>query len=269
MTATMSDQTNPAQRLLEIFSEARETRHLFINGWARVFDIRPFEPSANDKQVPRDVEIEVLEHLTELSRLIDDTEKKVREVVGEDAEDYLVPFPRLRAVIRMQYLQHTLADATASVTDSDLTVLRFCSKTLARHFAEPRLDEDLKAISQEIDELYGQVLEAELPAELKSLLLDLLHALRTTVHEARVRGADRLREGIESILGKLAVNRETAAAVSATEEGGRFSRIFWKTVSLTKFAPGVWKVIETVAPAVTLLLGSGPTDSDVPPRPLE
>lgn len=150
-----------------------------------------------------------------------------------------------------------------------MRLLRFCSKLLARHFPEPKLNDELKEILAEIEQLYTQVLESDLPADLKTLLLDLIHALRTAAHEYRVRGPERLSEGIESVLGKLALNRGAAERLDQTEEGNRFSRTFWKTVALLKYAPDVRAVIETVAPAVKFLIGSVPSSDDVPPPPID
>jgi hypothetical protein len=258
----MAEQTNPAQRLLEIFTTARTQGYPFLNGWAMTFNL--LIPATRDL-LPPDVEIQVVEHLVQVSRLIDEVEKKILEIEGDDAADYVSPFPRFRACLRLNNVNSRLIDSMTQITDSDITVLRFCSKLLSRHYSEPCLDEGLTEINKEIEELYTQIAGSDLPEELKSLLLDLTHALRSAVHEYRIRGAKRLREGIEEILGKLVVNRDVAETAVATEEGGRFSRIFWKTVTLTKYAPQVWKGIETVTPVMKLLISPEPTDKDVLP----
>lgn len=71
----MTEQTNPAQRLIEIFTAAQSQQHPFLTGWAFVFELI----SPPDRGFDARAEADTLEHLVQLSRYVDEVEQKVRD----------------------------------------------------------------------------------------------------------------------------------------------------------------------------------------------
>lgn len=259
----MSEQNNPALRLLDILQRAKSQQGQGLIGWANVFGLQ-----GRSDSISPDVEAQTVEHLIQLWKLIGELEEKIRTSVEDDLEDYLEPFPRIRDAIRVTRASSgRTSDSLGQISSSDLTVLRFCAKVIGKDHSEPDIRQELDDLLKDVDKLYKEIEGSDLPGEMKSLLLDLLHTLRTAVHEYRVRGITRVREAIASMLGTLIINKQEVQIVSKTNAGARVLQIFWRTVSLVHYAPEVKKVIEAVAPVAKLLLGHAPNPNDIPPPP--
>jgi hypothetical protein len=260
----MPEQNNPALRLLDILQRARTQQSQFLIGWANVFELQ-----ARSDTISPEIEIAAAQHLVQLWKLVDEIEEKVRASGEEDLEDYLEPFSRIRDGIRfMRSTGGRLSETLNHITPSDLTVLRFCAKLIARDYPEPDIKQELDELLDDVNSLYKDIEESDLPAELKTLLLDLLHTLRTAIHEYKVRGIERIREAIATMLGTLIIHKSEVQQASKTSVGASVLRVFWKAVSLVHYAPEVTKIIETVAPVAKLLLGHAPGPDDVPPPPI-
>ncbi|CAN5401208.1 hypothetical protein BH10ACI1_BH10ACI1_11960 [soil metagenome] len=261
----MSENTNSAERLYKILSKAKETAIAPMNaivGWAMIFEIELIGQDSELVVNPKEqhpivfhynVQMSVLHRLFEVNQLVSDIEAKIKRVREIKYDLYLNPYVRIRRTISPTRLNENFAGMLSEISDSDMTIIQFCSEQLSKSFPEKLADELLlKELNNEIQNLYEKISEADLIYELKELLLDLLETMRQAIHEYRIRGVDRLKDGVTDTLGKLILNKEMLQN-SGAEEVREVGDIWSKFVSVYSFAADSIQMIEGIEKVLPLL----------------
>lgn len=237
---------NPAGRLHYLFKRAR-TGDKTANGyevWAAVLKVPFSRDNPNDN-----TEGEVLGHVLQIRKLIDETEQRLRNIENLDTELYLQPFPSLRHVMRFSSMNvSNYANSLMSqISDGDMTVLAFCAAKLSEFPAEPVIAEELlKELLEDVNALYDQVLESSLEASLKTLILEQLQSIRIAIHEYYIRGIARLREELEKSIGALVVNEDLIKRSNDKEEVKKFGGIITNMATYISIAANLSKLAEMV-----------------------
>lgn len=248
----MNSNANPAKRLHTILTKAKPFQGLTINVWAAVFDITP-DVSAND--LPLEKQLEVLSCVQQTLKLVDEVEELIKNIQDINHERYLRPFPRIKEAFPKS-LNHFWSEHRSfinKVTEGDLVVLEFCIDVISSFHPEKIVNEnEIKEITVEISKLYEQIYSSDLEKPLKDLLLDLLEIMRSSVHEYRIRGIARLKEGIAEVLGKLILNKDLIQN-SQREEVNSIKKLLNKFFSVYSFAADSIQMIEGVQKVLPLL----------------
>ena len=244
----MSENTNSAERLYNILSKAKETAITPMNsmvGWAMLFEIeligQDSELVVNPKEqhpiiFHHNVQMEVLHRLFEVNQLVSEIEEKIKRVQEIKYDLYLKPYSRIRRTVSPTRLTDNFASILSEISDSDMTIIQFCSQELNKNFPEKSVDESLlKELLTEIQDLYEKIKESEIEFKLKNILLDLLETMRQALHEYRIRGSERLGEAIQRLVGIYSLNKENMEN-SSVEEVGKVKKLLGKFGSLYSFA---------------------------------
>jgi hypothetical protein len=247
---------NSAGRLLNILEEAKKLNQpgQCIQAWARVLDI----PVEHNGTILPDKEVELVHRLIEVHKLVDEVETALKKIEGIKHELYLKPFSRIREVISFTRFNHNFPDTINKLTESDLTILEFCSEKLSERHIERVVDEEqLKEIQAEINDLLEQVQASTLSDEIKVFILDQLEIIRRAIYEYRIRGIQCLREALQTNLGAVILNRELINTERDRKEVKRFGKIISALASVVTFAADTTTLLEAVGKYLPHLLSSG------------
>ena len=254
------ESTNPAGRLHEILTKAKQGGGSPLNVWSRVFELSDYSAYARDpNQAGVESQIEVISRILQLRQLIDDAEDSLLRVEGL-SEKYFRPFQRIRPLIHQSLASLTNADLSGilnQITEGDMTVLEFCSERLEERHAEPVVDDKkLQEILEDVTLLFDEVRSSEsIDVELKSFILDGLEAIRRGINEFRIRGPVRLKEALGEVIGSLAVNQGIVKDHGNEETVGRFEKLCYRLAAVVSFASDATGLL--TAMKVGLLPGGG------------
>jgi hypothetical protein len=242
----MDKTDNPASRLIAIYEKARSVQTQNPNiparaGWAYVFEI-----PTDGQNLTVSNEIELIHRLIQLIKLVDETEQALLSIEGINHERYLTPFPAIRQTISLTTLSQ--AFQPHAVTDTHMVILGFCEEKLAEYHLEPKIEEEqIKNILDEINNLYEEVRASSLHENLKRIILEQLEHIRRAIHEYRIRGAERLREELVTIIGNYVLNREFIEQANDNPEVGKYKSLLSNFASMVAFASHTTKLIEAAA----------------------
>lgn len=260
----MDNKSNPAQRLYEIMKSAKAfDGHVdAISGWAEVFNLSSKLFDKDDtlfarkyKEIKkRQEEIETMRYLSQLIILVDEVEAILKSKEDEDYESYKTPLSKIRLAVVPSRFSEMFSATLAQITESDIQLLRLCAKAIAKDFSEKVVEEkELVKIWLEIEKLYEEIFKAEINQELKTVLLELLEAMRQAIHDYRIRGIKSFEDAIAWIIGKIAMNRDLIKNTQS-EELTRVNKIIKKFIAVYSFAADTVQLLGT-GEIITKLLG--------------
>ncbi len=234
--------TNPAERVHAILHEAKNLMQLGTTArgsilWSRVFGLSDDNNDRNDIASL----ITVAQRLVQFDKLIDEAEAALRGIEGL-SDKYFRPFPRIREIPR-QSLAMITQDVGAvinSITEGDMTVLEFCAERLKGVVNEPVIDEEELTDILDAIELLSKDVATLGDQQLKTFILDQLESMRRAIFEYRIRGPERLKEGLAVIVGNLVVERYAGSDVigrnASQEQVSGFEKLFNRFASVVSFA---------------------------------
>lgn len=237
---------NPAGRLYKLLREAKKVQTgTGYTTWGEVFGIQGIKiqsPPLDDHV------IEVINGVVQLKELITEIEGKLGKIEGINLPLYLTPFARIKEAIKVSHLPiNPYSNILNPISEGDLMVLVFCAEELNRHYSEQQVDGDLLTdIFAEVTVLFNEVVNSELPPELKVFILDQLEVIRRGISEYKIRGVERLRETLGELIGAIVIKRDILDASKERPEVGKFGSIVNLLMSAVTFAADSTTLIETV-----------------------
>jgi hypothetical protein len=204
----------------------------------------------------------------QLRVLINEAERKIREITGADASVYLRPISRVRDLTKLSTLSTSnYGMFLNNISEGDMGLLELASRRLSALQEERVVPlEELQELLADVNALFDEVEASSLPDVLKSFILRQLERIRRAIQEFRIRGPERLDEVLRDIMGDLVLNADRMRETQAEAEAGEINKL-WQIVvrlaNLIQYAPATIKVISAVAPYVPLLMPGDP--NAVPP----
>ncbi|SRR5258705_10178368 len=252
--------TNPAARLHNLVVLAKQSPEGSpYRIWAGPFELPP-------EDINPDNILQITEQLIQLDKLIDEVESGFRLLDLEP--QYFEPFRPLHKTVfeSLHGLSRNVSGLMSVVTERHLTVLELGAIRWDRKNPESTIDqEQLKEILKQARELFEAVKAADLNEDVRRLVLSLLMAIEQAIQQSRVRGPERLKEGLSLIIGQFNWNADvvTSAAKDATSSDWlrRVYGLGAKLWAVVTFAEKTQKTLEAAAPVVRLLLN----DPTIPP----
>lgn len=251
----MPETQNSAERLYQILLKAKEVvpkTHVGMFTWGAVFEIELIDTDfkvlenfsgRHPLHLQQATQMEILHRIFELNKLVSEVEDTIKKVPNTNHDRFLKPFPRVRRVVSPAMLSDDFKGILSELSESDMTILEFCSELLGNYFPEKIADEALlKELIEEIASQFEKIESSDLPEELRKLLLDLLETMRQAIYEYRIRGIERLREALEKIVGIYVVNKATMENQD-NEEVNKIKLIINKFFSLYSFAADTVQLI--------------------------
>lgn len=193
---TSADQSNPAARLYIALRAAKNiSQHKSVKDvWKSVFE------------VDTDSIIILQKNLVLLSNLADEVEKEVQKL-DVNPSVFLKHFPTIREILGVSNFSDLWQTTRAKLGEEVLYSLEFCSERLNAVRPEKILtEEDFKRISKEVNDLFALIAKAELPEELRSVLLDTVQTLQSALAQYRIRGVSGLRQELFVVIDRLQRN---------------------------------------------------------------
>lgn len=233
---------NPAGRLYQLLAEARakSSSNHSILVWAEVL------------RVADGSEASTLQRFLQVIRLFHETKAALEAVEGLNHDLYLSEMHRIENLMFPSTLFRPWPEVKQSLTDTAMQALAFCAERLSQLPLNRDLGPDILAqLQADVEALAERVISSDaLDTEAKELLTDLLSVLREALIEYRIRGPARLREALEQLIGKLAVNWSKIERNQKASEVIEFSKLW------TRFAEivGLVSDIYQLAPAATDLM---------------
>jgi hypothetical protein len=252
----MTKTDNPASRLIAIVEKAhailRENGNIPARaGWAYVFEIPTNGKTVGDKD-----QFELISRLLQYIKLIDDVEAALRSIEGINLERFLSPFPALRSIVDLTALDQPFLPNRVDVTH--MVILGFCEDKIAEYHLEPKIEEEqIKALLDDVNALYDDVLTSSLHEKLKKLVLEQLEHIRRAIHEYRIRGAERLREELVTLVGSYVLNKDLIEQEGDKKEVRGFQHILNSFAATVAFASHTTRLIEAAATYLPKLLPGG------------
>ena len=255
----MDNKSNPAHRLLEIVSKARDfyikdsqynnPRAKGWAGWANVFEIGD---STDD--FTREQQLEIISRIEQSKKLTKEVENILLKVEDVDHKKLSRPFPNLEILFVSPYQLSNFFHVYYKLNDREITDLEYCVDAVAKVHKEKAIDEnELKILLVDVQSLYEQVFNLDIDKTLKRILLDMLKIMENAIHEYRIRGIDRLQEAIEQLIGIYVFNKENIEK-SDVEQVSKFKNLFVKFINIYSFAADTVQLLGT-GEVITKLLG--------------
>lgn len=144
-----------------------------------------------------------------LLSLIADVENRLRSLDDPNREQYLLCFEPIKRAFHSVSLQHGCEQITNAISTSDLALLNLASQRLDLVQREILLPpSEINALQSEVQTLFQQVSASDLAPELRIIILDLLEAIRRTLNEYQIRGAEGLKRVLAECFGRMSLDKE-------------------------------------------------------------
>jgi hypothetical protein len=215
----MNTESNPASRLHVLLKQviSGDPKKRMLDVWAELLSI-------DDRH-----DVEVARRLVMLNEMLDDAERTIKSNSKLNHAVYLSCFPQIRTVFSPIHLQSSREGlAIPHLTDEVLARLEFCAEALREEESEIDLTPDeLKAISEDLNNLIEQVASSEISPALRRNLLEVLETARVAISLYRVYGAKGLRKNLQSLFGfvyteRVALKKEAETNTDVLEKLGKW-----------------------------------------------
>jgi len=244
---TMNKQTvanNPAGRLLRICKLLRGITAgvLLKDAWAQVVGTK-----SDDTPV-------LLRRIGVVIALVDETEHAIRRLDGVNHELFLKwRKPVVEAFSRLNLVGENLTSVHQFLSPDVIMSLEYCDHELSRRCPERTIDaEALKQLLNEIKSLLDDVMEAELPPDIKAFILDKLDALQRAIEMYQFTGLDPVQAAVDGIIGTtIRQGKDHYDNTVQTDVGNRFWDVCSKAASLVTLAQTGQKLLDWVRPFIT------------------
>lgn len=241
----MRVQNNPAGRLHDILSEARQQspKDPARKAWAAVFGVAPEDTGS------------LLKMLADLIDLAHDTKAAIQRLDDVDHRLHLKPFKKIEALLSQLNLDAGWEHWRSQIDDTTLYGLQFSADKLSRMSGLTEIpNDDLIDLRSQLDSLIAAAADADLTPELKLLVLRHLERLRHALIAYRVRGLDGLQEELEIIAGSVVLHaRAVRSSADRPEESKIWTAFFALANRLNTVVSLARNSKELLAPAMQAL----------------
>lgn len=193
----MKKSDNAAWRLHEILSKLRANAGgISVQAvFAKVFQI-------DENDLPA-----MYRTLLTLQASVDETEVRIKRTQDINHALYLRSMPTIRKALAISSWGNAWAPCLQHLTETSVADIAFCADLLSKTYHEiPIKEEELKAIKEELNNLFERVSRSSINKILKQVILDLLEQIRRSVADYQIRGASVLHDSIALSLGELLLN---------------------------------------------------------------
>lgn len=214
---------NTAGRLYEILTEMKKLHNplgkklTIKESLVTVFNL-------NDKE-----NSEVYYKMAEIMELIRNVKDEIKLLELEEESEFIGPINKIAEVFSGVSLDSSLELLFKENFGYNLQSLKFCAITLKRERRDIEIDqEELNTVYKQFEALRKQVIETELPKQLRVLILKNIDEIMKSINDFKVKGLEGLKRTVESSVGSLILNRET---VSGSRDGASIVEKILKNLS--------------------------------------
>lgn len=141
--------------------------------------------------------------------LVSETKTAIEHLDDVDHALYLRPFKKLESFLSQVNLDATWEHWQKQLDEPTLYGLQFAADRLSRNAGSTSISEkDIASLQRELEQFVTNVIESDLPQDLKALFLRNLESVRHALLVYRIRGIDGLEHELERAIGSLMLNRQ-------------------------------------------------------------
>jgi len=195
--------------------------------------------------------------LVDLSNLAKQTAAAIQVVPNIDHNTYVRPLQKIEKGLMcttVDVLAKTFAKRV--LTEIDMLSLRVCADLLATVYVDTTIPPtEISALQQDVEDLLKEVLNTNLPNDLRDFLIDNLEKIRQALLGYRIRGNQGIREVLESVLGASFLRYDDLVEQAKDETKRKTLEKFFAVIEkATKILSFAEKIKTLAAPAIALLL---------------
>ena len=208
----MPEQTNPFKRLhdnLSVVIDYARNNGLSTGTLAQVAWIRAYSLD----------ELGFLQKLHELMFIVDSCEQVIGQEQAINQGLYLKQITEVkRALSLLSMNSGSWGDFLAILNDNFMVSLLLMSENISFHGGEEVIPgEELASLQSDIEDLVNKVVDSDIDADIKSVLLEGLEAVRQAILNYRVSGAEGIRNAVDRNIGSYARHKEEFDRASENE----------------------------------------------------
>jgi hypothetical protein len=126
---------------------------------------------------------------------------------GLNPQIYLEPLNGFDFLFDKLFTDTSVSGRFSSLPSTSMQALLFCADNLSRINGDNNInEEEVNQIFHEVETLCSQVVDSDLPQELKSLLIENLEAIRKSIINYKIWGIEGLKKTLESSIGSVMYN---------------------------------------------------------------
>ena len=233
--------TNPAKRLHAILSGAGAVEY-------RNKHFRQYLAAVLGGDEKND--LEMFRKLLGIYDLVALTERRLATMKHHKRETYASCISPIVKILQHTQLNNAANHITQQLGNGPLHILDLASDALDQEQPEFRIEQaELDALYSEAEKLEEQITSADLPVELRTLLLDCINRIKTAIRNYNLGGAEGIDRAIKEAYGTAFVEH----AVVLPEKDSPFVRAFWDwlakintTISASKNAYAAGRIASDV-----------------------
>lgn len=206
---------NPAQRLLGLCQAFLNIKNgtSIRDAWAQILNVE-------DDNTP-----ELLYRVGMTLPLVKTTREALERLDEIDRELFLGWQENIEAAFSNLNFKADVGEIKNQLKPEIMKQLEFCSHELRRRSPEPTIaPEQLTAFREEVKNLMDEVLQADIPVDLKSFLLDNLDRLLRAIEMYWYTGSRPIQDALDTAIGQAWRGQ---AQASSNEDEGDLHRRFW------------------------------------------
>jgi hypothetical protein len=201
---------------------------------------------------------DLLYALVQLVNLVQETRSAVLRLEAIDHKLYVDPLDRIQEVLVDVNFEAPWSNYSSRLNDVVLNSLQYVAERLSWTSSEVPIERKvLDEMRQEVEALASDVLNAELPGDLRELIIERLEEIRRALLVYRLNGASGLKRTVDESVGVIFRHREEILPQAKQPLVSRFFGLLRKADSVASFA---LKVKELCGPMIGKMIGSGDSD---------
>ncbi|MDD2541934.1 MAG: hypothetical protein PHH28_12950 [Desulfuromonadaceae bacterium] len=217
---------NQAGRLYKILSKAAKLPDNIptIDVWANVFQV-----NSEEKTI-------IFYRYISLQETSDNIRNTINNMVGVNSQLLLSQHQKIDKVLKATNLDTHWVNYKKFLTETVLINLAHCAEALSQ-YDEKQIDNDmLSELTADISKLFDKISTSNVDSEFKTIIQDLLEALRRSIAEYNIRGAKGIRENLAYCYGKVFQNHATFKQQEGSDEVNSLWKILSRVDNLTTVA---------------------------------
>lgn len=220
------NRNNQAGRLHKLLSEAEKLSDnaATIEVWASVFGV-----NSEDK-------ITIFRQFIAMQEIADNIKHIITKMPNVNSRLLLSQHHKIDRVVKATNLDAHWANYKKFLDSTVLINLAHCAEALSPYDENPVEQDALTDLLKEVSDLTDKVGTKDLDGRLKTIVQDLLEAIRRSIIEYKIRGANGVREELAYCYGKVIQNYQIFKDNETTEEVASLWKIFARADNLTTVA---------------------------------
>ena len=235
---------DPVGRLHDIFVTISDSSHQETVGSALA---KAFSVEVNEIA-------DVLRLYADIAHLVVEGKQRVNNLQGfapDELADFLLPLNQVANVLATYSPQTPWYQFRSQIPAETITGLRLTSRVLARDYPEIHIDpKSLESLLKQVQEVVNYIVQADIPSQLKTVLLKHLDEVAKAIRDFRIHGASGLRDAVDGGIGAAIIEVHKTANEQDKDALLKYGLVFGLCLQLLEISHKSKELIEPVMKAI-------------------